>query len=101
MSKTWLRKRNEAQHNKANKITCVTAKTQISPGFSESLLYALWVAKDLNLLQTDSRLYQTKQMLRLIGVIAGHTGHFVDFVMLWLKYVGFTHDLLHFHVRKD
>ena len=65
------------------------AKTQISlgihPVWSESLLCAQWVAKDPSFLQADSEdSDQTGRMLRLIWVFAGHTDHFVGFVMTWL-----------------
>ena len=49
----------------------------------QSLLCALLVAKDPNLLQVDSEVIdQTGRMLKLIWVFAGHTGHFIGFVIL-------------------
>ena len=67
------------------------AKTQIRlgicPVWSEPLLCALWVAKDPNLLQADSKdSDQTGQTSRLIWVFADHKGHFVGFVMWRLKW---------------
>ena len=67
------------------------AKTQISMGiclvWSESSLYAQWVAKDPSFLHADSEdSDQTGQMPRLIRVFAGCTWHFVGFVMRRLKY---------------
>ena len=66
-------------------------KTQISlgihPVWSESSLCTQWIAKDPRFLHTDSNdSDQIGQMPRLIWVFAGHTGHFVSFVMLWLNF---------------
>ena len=68
------------------------ARTQISLGthpiWSESLLCPFWVAKVPMLLHVGSKdSDQTGRMPRLIWVFAGHTDHFVGFVMLWLSYV--------------
>ena len=64
-------------------------KTQISlaPTQSDqSSLFAQWIAKDLMFLHADSEdSNQTGRMPRLIRVFAGRTGHFVGFVLLWLK----------------
>ena len=59
-------------------MTVHPAKTQISlgsrPVWSESLLCAYWVAKDLSFLHADSEVSdQTGQMPRLIRVFAGGT----------------------------
>ena len=58
------------------------AKTRISlgirPDWSDSLLCTHWVDSE------DSD--QTGRMPRLIWVFAGGTGHFVGFVMRWLKW---------------
>ena len=57
------------------------------PGWSESLLCTQWVAQDLSFLHVDSENSdQTGRML--IWVFAGHTCHFVDFVMRRLILVG-------------
>ena len=69
------------------------AKTQISlgirPVWSESSLCAQWVAKDPSFLHEDSEdSDQIWRMPRLIWVFAGHTGHFVGFVMKRLNYSG-------------
>ena len=65
-------------HNKTNK--------RIRPVWSESSLYAQWVAKDPSFLQVDSEdSDQTGRMSRLIWVFAGRTCHFVGFVMRRLK----------------
>ena len=54
--------------------------TRASAQSDQSLHCALlWVAKDTVLLQADSK-------DRLIWLFAGHTGHFIGFVMRWLKY---------------
>ena len=62
-------------HDKANKVTVRPAKTQISLGirqvWSESSLYAQWVAKDPSFLHADSE-------------DPDQTGRFVGFVMKWL-----------------
>ena len=63
--------------------------TQISlgicPVWSESSLYAQWVAKDRSFLYADSKdSDQTGRMPRLIWVFAGWTCHFVGFIMRWL-----------------
>ena len=56
-----------------------------SPQSDQSLLSALWVAKDQNLLQADSEdSDQPGHPPRLIWVFAGRTDHFVGFVVLWL-----------------
>ena len=86
-----LGKVNEPPHDKTNKMTVCPAKTEISlglrPVWSESLLCAQWVAKDSRFLHADSEdSDQTGQIPRLIRVFAGHTCHFVGFVMRWLKY---------------
>ena len=65
------------------------AKTQTSlgirPVWSEPSLCAQWVAKDPSFLHADSEdPDQTGPMPRLIWVFAGHTCHFVGFVMRWL-----------------
>ena len=64
------------------------AKTQISlgirPVWPESLLDTQWVAKDPSFLHADSE--DSYQMRRLIWVFAGHTCHFVGFVMMQLNY---------------
>ena len=69
---------NEPQHDKTNKVTVRTAKTQISlgirPVWSESLLCAQWVAKNASFLHADSEdSDQTGWMPRLIWVFAGRT----------------------------
>ena len=81
----------EPQHDKTNKMTVHPAKTQISldilPVWSESSLCAQRVAKDPSFLHADSEdSDQTGQMPRLIWVFAGHTSHFVGFVMRRLTF---------------
>ena len=82
---------NEPRHDKTNKMSVRPAKTQISlgirPAWSESLPGAHWVAKDPSFLHADSEdSDQTGRMPRLIWVFAGHTCHFVGYVMSRLKY---------------
>ena len=83
----------EPQHDKTNKVTVHTAKTQISLGirqvWSESSLCAQWVAKDPSFLHADSEdSYQTGQMLRLIRVFAERT------LIYW-----FCHIAAHMHYK--
>ena len=82
---------NEPPHDKNNKLTVHSAKTQISlgirPVWSESSLCTQLVAKDLSFLHADSEdSDQTRQMPRLIRVFSGRTCHFVGFLMRQLKY---------------
>ena len=57
----------------------------------QSLLCALWVAKDPSFLHADSEgSDQTRRMPRLIRVFAGRKDHFVGFVMRWLICINFT-----------
>ena len=53
-------------------------------GQPESPLCALWVANDPYIFMWAAKTDQTGWMPRLIRVFAGHTRHFVGFVMLWL-----------------
>ena len=76
----------EPPHDKTNKMTVRSAKTEISlgirPVWSESSLCAQWVAKDSSFLHADSKASdQTGRMPRLIWVFAGRTCHFVGFIM--------------------
>ena len=79
---------------KSTKWSVHPAKTQISLGIpdrSESWLCALWVAKNPMLLHADREdSDQTGWLPRLIRVFAGHTGHFVGFVVLQFKSYHFT-----------
>ena len=74
----------EPPHDKSNKMTVRPAKIQISlgmcPVWSESLLYALWVAKGPSFLHADSvDSDQTGRML--IWVFAWHTS--ILLVLSW------------------
>ena len=69
-------------------MTVRPAKTQISlgirPAWSESSLWAHWVAKDPSFLHADSEdSDQTGRIPRQIWVFAART-HFIGFVMSWL-----------------
>ena len=80
------------QHDKTNKIAVRPAKTQISlaicPVWSESSVCVLRVAKDPVILYEDIEDSDMHgRMPRLIWDFAGHTCHFVCFVMLWFSYV--------------
>ena len=85
-------------------MTVRPAKTQISlnihPVWSESSLCTQWVAKDPNFLHAVSKdSDQTGQMPRLISVFAGHTCHFVGFVMRRLKFESFLNTELNARFR--
>ena len=72
------------------KMSVRPSKTRISlgirPVWSESSLFAQWVAKDPMFLNADSEdSDQTGRMPRLIWVFAGRICHFVGFVMRRLK----------------
>ena len=82
--------RNEPPHFKTNRMTVRPAKTQISlvfrPVWSESSLCGQRIAVGPSFLHADSEdSDQTGRMPRLIWVFAGHTCHFVGFVMRRLK----------------
>ena len=60
----------------------------VSAQSDQSLLCALWVAKDPTFLQADNEDFdQTGWMIKLIWVFARRRGHFVGFIMLGLNYV--------------
>ena len=79
MSTWWKRKSKfEPPHDKTNKMTMHPKKTQISlgirPVWSESSLWAQWVAKEPSFLHADSLdTDQTGQMPRLFWVFARRT----------------------------
>ena len=74
----------EPPHDKTNKMSVRPAKTQFSlgirPVWSESSLYAQWVAKDQSFLHADSKWAEAQADLSLRWA---HS-HFVCFVMSWL-----------------
>ena len=73
----------------SNERQCLsmTKPTKWSTQSYQSSLCALWIAKDPMLLHVDSQdSDQTEWMPRLIRVLTRCTGHFVGFVMLWLKW---------------
>ena len=79
----------EPPHYKTNKMTVRPVKTQISlgihPVWSETSLFAQYVAKDPSFLHD-----QTGWMPRLIWVFTGWTCHFVGFVMRRLIFTCLT-----------
>ena len=80
--------RNEPQHDKINKMTCVPSKDSGQPGAQSdrSSVCAQWVGKDLSFLHANSEVSnQTGRMPRPIWVFAGCRGHFVGFVMRQLR----------------
>ena len=75
---TYFANQFEPRHDKTNKMTVRSAKTQISLAilsvWSESSLCTQWVAKDPKFLQAGSEDFdQTGRMPRLIWVFAGRT----------------------------
>ena len=81
----------EAPHDKTNKMTCAPSEDSDQPVASaqsdQSSLCAQWVAEDPMFLHVDSEdSDQTGRMPRLIWVFAGHTCHFVGFLMRLLIY---------------
>ena len=89
-----------------NKMTVCPTKTQITlsirPVLSEASLCTQWVAKEPSFLHADSKdSDQTGPMHRLI--FAGHTCHFIRFVMRRLKFENFgsnSHPMHHKFVIK-
>ena len=77
----------EPPHDKTNKMAVRPAKTQNSLGirsvWSESSLFAQWVAKEPSFLHADS---EDSDQTGWICVFAGRTNHFVGFVMRLLNY---------------
>ena len=81
----------EPPHDKTNKMTFVPIEDSDQPGHPPSLIRVFVVRSvgslDSILLQADSADYdQIGRMPRLILVFAGHTNHFVGFVMQWLNF---------------
>ena len=75
----------EPRHDKTNKVTVRPAKTQISlgirPVWSESTLYAQWVAKDPRFIHADSEDWSDWADAQAdLSLRCAHT-HFVGFVM--------------------
>ena len=82
----------EPPHNKTNKMTCAPSEDTDQPRHPPSLIRSLLSAwGSIGSLAThwahseDSD--QTARMPRQIWVFAGHTCHFVGFVILWLSIV--------------
>ena len=74
---------------KPTKWPMLQVNTQISlgdwPVWSESSLHILKVAKDPRFLHGDSKDWSDRPVVQLVWVFAGCTGHFVGFVLTWLK----------------
>ena len=85
-------KLNEATNDKTNKMTFAPSEDSDQPGhmprvWSEALLCALMIAKDLSFPHVNSEdSDQTGRMPRFIWVFAGRTCHFVGLVVRRLKY---------------
>ena len=75
----------EPVHDKTNKMICAPSEDSDQSGHLPSLRYPSEEELDPYLLKKQ-KTDQTGQMHRLIWVFAGHTDHFVGFVMLWLNY---------------
>ena len=79
----------ESQYDKITKWSVRPEKTQISlgirPDLSEFLLCTQWVIEVPRFLYADSE--DSVQTGRMIWVFAGHTDHFVGFVMLRLNHI--------------
>ena len=89
--KSSIENKFEPPHDKPTKWPVRPAKTQLSldirPVWSESSLCAQCVAKDPRFLHADSEdSDQSGLMARMIWVFAGHTCHFVGFVMRQLRW---------------
>ena len=94
----------EPRHDKTNKMSVRPAKTQISlgirPVWSQSLLWAQWVAKDTSFLRADSEdSDQTGRMPRLIWVFAGRTLNLLVLswggsIFSWIRYCPSKHTAL-------
>ena len=78
---------NESHHDKTSKITCAQRRLRLAWASTQSSLDVLWVAKDPLLLHADGEDWSdwVDAQAGLIWVFAGLTGHFVGFVMRWLK----------------
>ena len=72
----------EQPHDKTNKMACAPSEDSDRPGHPPSLISSsLFAWKKLGSLATH---WAHRWMPRLIRVFAGHTCHFVGFVMRWL-----------------
>ena len=76
---------------KTNKMVCTPSKDLDQPAHphcDQSLCCALNMKpRTQGFLMRTAKTDQTLRMPRLIWVFAGHTGHFVGFVVLWLNLV--------------
>ena len=81
IQKTW---HNEPPRDKTNKMVCAPSKDSDQPGHPPSLIRVFAVCSMGSWGPNVSSCGQ--RMPRLIWVFAGHTGHFVDFVMRQLKW---------------
>ena len=79
---------NEPQHDKTNKWPVRLTKTQnslgICPVWSVFAMCSLVAMGPRFLHAVSENSDQTVRMPRLIWVFAGHIGHFVGFIVLWL-----------------
>ena len=77
-------------HDKTYKIACVPSEDSDPPGHLVSLtslrcLHEESLGPELPIKRT-AKTDQTGRLPRMICAFAGHTCHFVGFVMCWLKY---------------
>ena len=83
----------EPPHVKTNKMTFAPSEDSDQLGHPSSLI-SLCCPHEETLdpqlpIERTAKTDQTGGMPRLIGVLAGHTCHFVGFVVLWLNYHNF------------
>ena len=81
---------NEPPHDKTKKISFVSSEDSDQPGYPPKSDQSLCCPHDDSWgpwlsVQRTVKADQTGQMPRLIWILAGCTGHFVGFVMRWLK----------------
>ena len=71
-------------------MTCMPREDSDQPGhplvWLESSLCAQWVAQDPRFFMPTAKTDRNGWMPRLIWVFAGHKGHLVGFIILWLNY---------------
>ena len=103
---SWTSGLNEPQHDETNKMACAPSKDRSACASAQSdqrlrcpheEALGPWLSTERTA-KTD----QSGWMLRLIWAFAGRTGHFVDFVMLWLKWDlnSVTHPSLYFSLEQ-
>ena len=83
-----IKNSNKLPHDKTNEMTFVPSEDSDQPGQC-----AQWEAKDSSFLHEDRKdSDQTVRTPRLIQVFAGHTNHFVGFIMRQLSFTKIVRD---------